>query len=90
MSGEGRRMKGEWSRWESSDIDGQPARVRERERANQWSGTASRDMDGAQLGCRRERGSVNCWVVVALPMRGTNRPAARESPYPARPASLNS
>ncbi len=49
----------EWSRWESSDIDGRPVRVRERERTNQWSGTGSRDMDGAQLGCWRERGSVS-------------------------------
>ena len=43
----GADLPDEWSRWESSDIDGQPIRVRERERTNQWSGTGgSRDMDG--------------------------------------------
>jgi hypothetical protein len=26
---------------------------------DEWSGTGSRDMDGAQLGCWRERGSVS-------------------------------
>lgn len=45
--------RSEWSRWEPSDMDGQPERVNERERMNQSAAKGTEDLHAAptELGC---------------------------------------